>query len=87
MWAIEIAEDFDAGGWVGGLEDRPCFGGREPSHELRSARGVQGRTKRAQPIHVAQLKHFAQLGKIQRVDHVDCADKVETDFGIANSVR
>ena len=70
LLAIEIAEDFDARGRVGRLQDGPGLGGGEAFHELGRAGRVQGRAELAQAVHVAQLEHFAKLRQVQRVDHL-----------------
>ena len=70
LLAVEIAEDLDPRGRVGRLKHRPGFGGGEPFHELGGAGRMQRGAEFAQPVHVAQLEHFAKLRQVQRVDHM-----------------
>ena len=58
---VEILENLDPLGRLGGLEDGPGFGGAEPLHELRGPGRVHCRAEVLEPCAVVRREHFPEF--------------------------
>ncbi len=69
LFALEIADDLDAGGRIGGLQYGPRLGRREAFHELGRAGRVEGGAEFLERFVVAQFEHFPQFWEVECVNH------------------